>query len=261
MKYEEQIITHELLSPYVLCLWMLDDTQGVHTFRHIPKCQSMLIFSFGGPAEVAINNQFHKLPDTFLIPIFNASQEVRIGSTRLIGISFLKDGLFRWIKKDFDTIRFQIPADIAPVIITRLRQLITDNSFDEVSETLQEYLIQHMMLDKDMTGLDRAIDRIESSKGCLSISQICREVGISERSLQRHFKSRIGISPKKFSKITRVNAYLEELLAKESNDWMQTVVSFNYHDQPHLINEFKSIIRVSPRDLLKLKDSLYQQVS
>ncbi|MEQ8878521.1 MAG: helix-turn-helix domain-containing protein [Cyclobacteriaceae bacterium] len=260
MKYEEYIITQKPLSHYALCVWMLDDKQGVQTFRHIPKCQSMLIFSFNGTTEISVSGQFLKLPDTFLIPIFNSSQEVRIAATHLIGISFLKDGLFRLVQNDLDAIGFQIPIEKAPVI-DRLRQLITSQSFDTVASVIQEYLTKNMMLDQDLSGVEKAIDRIENSKGCLSISHICRDVGISERSLQRHFKSRIGISPKKFSKITRVNAYLEELLAKESSDWMQTVVSFNYHDQPHLINEFKSIIRLSPRDLLKLKDSLYQQVS
>jgi hypothetical protein len=38
---------------------------------------------------------------------------------------------------------------------------------------------------------------------------------------------------------------------------MELVVAFDYHDQPHLINEVKAISKLSPQKLLSYRDTLY----
>ena len=108
---------------------------------------------------------------------------------------------------------------------------------------------------KNSPPFQQAIKYINESKGIVSISEIAESVHVSNRQLQRLFKTRIGISPKDYCKIVRVNNYLDFILNKRySIDWMQLVVEYNYHDQPHLINEVKSIAKLSPKKLLSYRD-------
>ncbi|HCT52702.1 MAG TPA: hypothetical protein DF712_09600 [Balneola sp.] len=107
-----------------------------------------------------------------------------------------------------------------------------------------------------------ATEVIQETKGVIMVSDIADKVHVSERQLQRLFKTRLGISPKDYCKIIRVNNYLEFILSKnESVDWMELVVEYDYHDQPHLINEVKSIADLSPKKLLNLRDTLYHRYS
>lgn len=105
-----------------------------------------------------------------------------------------------------------------------------------------------------------AINIIHGTKGVIKVSEIAKKVYVSERQLQRLFKTRIGISPKDYCKIVRVNNYLEFILHRnKSVDWMELVVEYNYHDQPHLISEVKSIAKLPPNKLQSYRDTLYHR--
>jgi len=77
-----------------------------------------------------------------------------------------------------------------------------------------------------------------------TISKMARVVGFTERNLERKFKMEVGLSPKKYIQIRRVFEVFENL--KESTDWQQIVVDYNYTDQAHMINEFKKYANIAP---------------
>jgi AraC-like DNA-binding protein len=77
-----------------------------------------------------------------------------------------------------------------------------------------------------------------------SIYQMTKEIGLTERNLERKFKAEVGLSPKKYLQIRRVFQVFETL--KEDTDWQQLVVNHNYTDQSHLINEFKKYAKIAP---------------
>jgi AraC-like DNA-binding protein len=77
-----------------------------------------------------------------------------------------------------------------------------------------------------------------------SVSNMAKEIGVTERTLERKFKAEVGLSPKKYIQILRVFEVFETL--KEDTDWQQLVVNYNYTDQAHLINEFKKYANVAP---------------
>jgi len=77
-----------------------------------------------------------------------------------------------------------------------------------------------------------------------SIREVAKEIGLSERSLERKFRTEVGLSPKKYMLIRRVFEVFETL--KEDNDWQQLVVDHHYADQAHLIKEFKKHANIAP---------------
>mgnify|MGYP003877256939 FL=1 len=217
------------------------------------------MFHYGGNTQVQIRDEAFVIPPVYIMPIVNTSSFAQLENTQLLGISFINDGLYRLFQKPISQLVSNMPTP-HDYRLQQLWQSIEGKELKEAKDLLEPFLEETLSLAPSPAGFDKALARITETRGCLSVQELCREAAISDRSLQRHFKERIGISPKQFSKITRVNAYLHQLLQEEEQDWMQAVVSFNYHDQPHLINEFKSLIRLSPRDLMKYRDSLYQQL-
>jgi len=81
--------------------------------------------------------------------------------------------------------------------------------------------------------------------------QLVIETKISERKLQRDFKTALGLSPKEYCKIVRFKNLLNDVNNQKKVNWLDLVCKFGYYDQAHLINEFKSATGISPDVFLK----------
>lgn len=69
----------------------------------------------------------------------------------------------------------------------------------------------------------------------------------SKRSVERHFKSVTGLSPKKMANISRAQQAVRML--KEGTTPSVAAVDAGYYDQPHLANELKRLMDSHPSDV------------
>ena len=72
---------------------------------------------------------------------------------------------------------------------------------------------------------------------------------LSERSLQRIFKDHVGISPKKFADIMRLENSID--LFRQGKTLTDVCYESGYYDQPHFIKDFKRCSGMTPGDFLK----------
>jgi len=59
----------------------------------------------------------------------------------------------------------------------------------------------------------------------LSVAQVAARVGVSERQLERRFRSRVGVSPKQFARLARFNAPLSRATRRSSRPPLQSTMS------------------------------------
>jgi len=88
-------------------------------------------------------------------------------------------------------------------------------------------------------------------KGIIKMHQLVDEIKVSERTLQRNFKTALGLSPKEYCKIIRFKNLINYISGKEKINWLDMVSDFGYYDQAHLINEFKSATGITPDVYMK----------
>ncbi len=122
-----------------------------------------------------------------------------------------------------------------------------ENRIEIVNKTLLD-LLETCKRDPDHLLLN-ALDIIYKKKGQLSIEKDVA-TGISSRHFRRIFDQYIGISPKKFSKIIRFQSVLSHVMLNYSNISKGGYLDFGYFDQPHFINEFKSLSGVTPKSFI-----------
>jgi len=83
----------------------------------------------------------------------------------------------------------------------------------------------------------------------IGVMALATEVNLSERQFGRVFRQRVGLSPKQFSRIARLDRVL---YSSEYNDngltLEQLAVRHGYHDAPHLVREFQALVGMSPVD-------------
>lgn len=82
--------------------------------------------------------------------------------------------------------------------------------------------------------------------GELTMNQILNESGLSLRQLERHFRTAVGLSPKRLQVIARFNGVRQALLFQPGADLLDLTYRFGYYDYAHLSREFKSFLGVTP---------------
>lgn len=90
------------------------------------------------------------------------------------------------------------------------------------------------------------------------INQLIKNSEINIRTLQRRFKTEVGISPKEFLRIKRMNQVENKL--SMGTEILQIVSDFEFADQSHLIKEFIQLRNYSPKTFLQKKLLLSDQL-
>ncbi|MFN0152141.1 MAG: helix-turn-helix domain-containing protein, partial [bacterium] len=86
-----------------------------------------------------------------------------------------------------------------------------------------------------------AIAAILRSRGGVRIADLALELGIHRRRLERAFARDLGIRPKLFARIVRLNAALAKLDPAERGRAVDWALDAGYFDQAHLSREFRTI--------------------
>lgn len=87
---------------------------------------------------------------------------------------------------------------------------------------------------------------IARSGGAVRIDAVASALGTSVRTLERRFRDDVGLSPKVFARVQRLQAAVR-LLEAGATDGATVAVRAGYADQPHLIREFRALAGVTPR--------------
>lgn len=92
----------------------------------------------------------------------------------------------------------------------------------------------------------RLANILRRSHGAASIQKVVNHLDACERTLRRRFKAETGVTPKIYARqlrLTRASALAE----KEGRpNWARIAVQAGYHDQAHMIHEFRSMVHLTP---------------
>lgn len=95
----------------------------------------------------------------------------------------------------------------------------------------------------------RAIDRLRANDGRCTVAQLAAEAGLSERQLERLFHAHVGVRPKAFARVLRMQRALGELERADAPH-AATAHAAGFADEAHLVREFVALTGLAPRRLL-----------
>ena len=93
--------------------------------------------------------------------------------------------------------------------------------------------------------VDHAARALEQAHGEVSISHLARVVGLSERQLERVFRDRVGVRPKFFARVQRMQRAVR-LLSREALSGAALAAAAGYADEPHLLRDFRALCGTTP---------------
>ncbi|MGX5816920.1 DUF6597 domain-containing transcriptional factor [Chitinophaga lutea] len=253
-----QIAPPPALRDYVRYFWALESTataDGPQSFRTIADGSPGVIFQ---QTEKGVMHQAGKaLPGLILYGQYSSHAELTLsGHIASIGVYFYPHAL--------RTIFGLPPADLTDTCMD-LGQHAQGLGFP-ILEELQETLtaeqrvarISAFLLDllrrnerEHNPVMKHALQRILSSGGAISLKALREELQCTERTFERHFKSYVGISPKLFVRIARVQASLQQLRQGAGGKLSDLAYGHDFADQSHFIRSFREFTGYSPLQFRK----------
>lgn len=103
---------------------------------------------------------------------------------------------------------------------------------------------------------DREYETIQHAIGAIidadvmTVQQLCDQLDLKTRTLQRLFKKYVGVSPKWVICRYRIQRAIDLLSHQADMDCAMLAVQLGYYDQSHFINDFKMFVGVPPQQYI-----------
>ena len=230
-----------------------------HRESVIPDGKAQLIFHYGDPFRKLEMGEWQRQNRFILCGIHTKAHAVQASSNvGMIGVVFKSFGLKPLLntRMPMNSLACQEVA-ISDTDDTGLRELegplAESSSFDQRIAILNNFFIRNF----DITQSDhayiarRSVQLIQASGGLMPISKLAEQVYASSRTLERIFRSEIGVTPKQFTQIIRFQRAIHLKTNNQRIDLTQLSHLCGFYDQSHFIRDFSSWAGTNPQEFFK----------
>jgi AraC-like DNA-binding protein len=240
----------EALAPFVDHLWEKQvDESGIIPYEIetiFPEDQAVLTYSFGKDyfRSHANTSEFKSINGIQVEGLHQAPNFYKHQpGIHIFGVKFRAGGLYPFITSPIAATN-NLSTD-AKIIFSMLPELNSSMDFNARCELIESFLLAHL-IDKQAKKYIKLLmwlDELES------------ETTASYKTLSRLFQEVIGISPKEYVQIKRVNQSLALFASSKDIKSQDLADQLGYYDSAHFINEFKKYTGKTPKSL---KNSLFE---
>jgi AraC-like DNA-binding protein len=111
---------------------------------------------------------------------------------------------------------------------------------------LEAFLVRRLAAGPAHRHLERhpavcfALDRFRRLPSALSVAEVARGTGWSQRRFSHIFRQQVGLSPKVWCRVQRFQRAVRQLHAGADISWPELALDCGYYDQSHFANEFRA---------------------
>ncbi|WP_070964239.1 helix-turn-helix domain-containing protein [Vibrio sonorensis] len=122
---------------------------------------------------------------------------------------------------------------------------LKDNS-ERVDALLEWAREQFDIVDVIPDDMECALDSIRQGD---VISKLSEKTKVSQRHIERHFKHWLGMTPKHYQRILRIKKAVGYLRQHRGANLAEVAHTFGFSDQAHMTREFRTIARLTPKQV------------
>lgn len=201
--------------------------------------------------NLSLDNNRNKLPNSFLYGQITQFKDIAlIDETALIIVVFQPTGIKKLLGIPAFELRDGIISleDILDKKSVEIKEKLANSlTIEEKLSRLNLFFTSIVHKNKKEQIVNSSINFILKKKGVITNSQLIKFTGYTERHIERMFMDSIGLNPKHFANIIKLNCFLQQLKNKENSTNLTEIAhNVGYADQSHLIKEFKKITGLTP---------------
>jgi AraC-like DNA-binding protein len=138
------------------------------------------------------------------------------------------------------------------------RRLGDVKSFTDRVRVANEYLCARRRPFEGVSCIAKAASELLARNGCIGVSDLAHDMGLGIRQFERRFRYEIGIPPKLYARIVRFEAAVREKGASPETRWTDIAHTLGYHDQMHMVHDFKLLSGDNPTSIGNQLDMFVQ---
>jgi AraC-like DNA-binding protein len=171
----------------------------------------------------------------------------------LLSIEFKTSGARHFINEKLNLFKNKLVNldDVAPIFSSATKERLQKGFHDgTIVNCLESDLIKHFS-EKEKSGIDLAAQLILQNKGIIKIGDLADYINLSPSQFRKRFNQEIGMSPKEYAKIIRIDSLIKQMKSSTALNLTQIGYQMGYFDQAHFIKDFVSVTGLSPRNYRK----------
>ncbi|MGV9793841.1 helix-turn-helix domain-containing protein [Gordonia sp. NPDC003422] len=139
-------------------------------------------------------------------------------------------------------------AELADRVRTTMATDPTEESTQRAATgVVEDWLRPILPLDDAGRLINEIVDYVENDSSVVAIGQICARFHLTERSLQRLTRRRLGLTPKWLIQRRRLHEAAGRLRAADGT-LAALAAEFGYADEAHLVRDFRTVTGLTPRE-------------
>jgi AraC-like DNA-binding protein len=263
MNYRETFPSKNLAG-YIKRFWSLEYNPTGHASEPetvLPDGCPEIVFNLSDRFERINRNGREIQPSTLFAGQMMRSIVIRpTGRVRLFGVRFHPTGAFPLGGFSMHEMTDQtigvdsVLGSDGSELEARIREA---ESFESRIAAFEMYFVRKLAaLQRDDDVASYAASLIVGSGGLITISRLSESLGVSERRLERRFRSRVGISPKMLARIVRFQSLLGLIQKAKTPGILDASLELGYYDQSHAIRDFREFSGTTPLGYFQMTHGL-----
>lgn len=250
-----------VLRPFIDCIWFGSSVRRSEHFI-IPDHTVELIFTTGSIARKRCDGTATARFASHLAGLKTCPQFVTLENHALAAVRFKPGGLYPFIRENMELLIDQsLPlVDVFGTAINRLEEevlslLDDDADVENIVILLDRFFCSMLNQATILPLVDELMIAIRRNNGNLSVCDFAQNAGVSVKTLERKFKEKIGLPPKRYAGMYRFH---QSVLSIDGPIGKLSDVAYDngYFDQMHFIREVKRYAQCTPGEILSLKEGL-----
>jgi AraC-like DNA-binding protein len=253
------------LRPYVRSYWYVQrevPLQSYHEEYMHPRGGFGIAFNFSG--DLTLDARSVSEP-VFLDGANTVSRKFGFqNQVDLMGVQFHEGGAFPFLGIPLYELRNEtdllsaVGADLTDV---HGRMYETHTLLKRV-KLLETWLLHRLSLGKERHPLIPAsLEVLRQEAGQLRMSAFAEKWSLSQRQLERLYQREVGMSPKQYLKLLRIERARSSLKQMCEPTTARLAVELGFYDQAHFIREFRDVVGMTPYAYMKRHERCLYETS
>jgi AraC-like DNA-binding protein len=239
------------IAHLIECYWMIsDDDAESRLIKIIPDGFPEIIFHYGDPYLIKLNGEWQLQGKILLAGQVSSYFSLKnTGKSMVIGVKFKPAAIAHLFCISMHPFKDRVvePLEASGIDFRPMRppaEIVANHR--QVVLHLEKFFSKISAESKiSLTAADHAVELVFQKNGMVTVAELCKATHVGERQLLNLFNRYVGISPKRFARIVRMN-HIFSLVKDNDRSWSSMAYEAAFFDQAHFIKDFQQFTGESP---------------